>query len=673
MWSIALTDPVANPLLRPWGGPAGSPDFAAFAAADFLPAFDSAIATARAELAGITANDAPATFANTIAAFERSGAVLARVKRIFWLLASAQADDNIRAIEGEVSARLTAWGTKVDHDPMLFARVAAVWNDRAALTPEQARLVDNSYKGFIAGGAALGAGPKSRLAAVDERLSALSVAFGQNVLAATNACRIALDESQTGGIPADFTAAAKDSAAKDGQPGHYLFTLDRGIYEGLLTFADDRGVREQVWRAFTNRCYGGPHDNLPLIAEIAALRQEKAALLGYPSFAEFALEHSMARTPEAAAGLMDRVWRPGLIQARREAADLQQLVDRAAGSFHIEAWDWRYYADRIRRERFAYDGAAIRQHLSLDKVRAAAFAAAGRLYGLTFTRRADVPVYHPDVIAWSVANTDGSPVGLLFTDYIARREKHGGAWMGSLRVQEKLDGPVRPIVYTVANFSGAGEEGSALLSLDEARTLFHEFGHALHALLSDVTYPSLAGTAVARDFVEFPSKLMEHWVASPEALRSFGVPDDLADAVARAESFGQGFATVEFLASAMVDLALHRSVPAPADIAAFEADTLAELAMPAAIGMRHRLGYFTHVFDGGYASAYYSYLWSEVLDADVFEAFTAAGDMFDAPLAARLRKEILAPGDSRDPLDSFIAFRGRAPDEAALLRSRALA
>ena len=662
-----------NPLLAPWGGPLGSPDFAAIRSSDFLPALKTGIAESRAEIAAIGATPEPATFANTIAALERAGARLARVRRIFWMLSSAEADDGIRAIEGEVSSLLTAHGTETDHDPALFARVAAVWAQRDALTPEQARLVDNSYKGFVSGGAGLDGAAKARFAAIDERLGALSVAFGQNVLAATNATEIELGPDEIAGIPADVAEAAARRAAAKGLPGRFLFSLDRGVYEALLTYADDRGSRERMWRAFTDRCQSGATDNRPLIAEIVALRQEKAALLGYASYADYALEDAMAKTPDAAAGLMARVWAPGLKQAAIEEAALQQIVDREGGAFLLEAWDWRYYSDRLRRERFAYDAAAIRAHLSLDKVRAAAFATASRLYGLTFTRRDDVPVYHPDVIAWSIANADGSPAGLLFTDYLARPSKHGGAWMGSLRVQEKMDAPVLPIVYTVANFAASAEEGAALLSLDEARTLFHEFGHALHALLSDVNYPSLAGTAVARDFVEFPSKLMEHWVASPQALRDLGVPGELADAVARAESFGQGFATVEFLASALVDLALHRALPAPTDIAKFEADTLAALAMPHAIGMRHRLATFTHVFDGGYASAYYSYLWSEVLDADVYEAFTASGNLFDPDLAQRLRREVLAPGDSRDPLASFIAFRGRAPDEAALLRARALA
>ena len=662
----------ANPLLADWSGPLGTPDFSAFAAADFLPAFDAAIAQSRLEVSAITSDAASPTFANVIAAYERSGAVLARVKRIFWMLSSAEADDAIHAIEAEVSAKLTAFGSELSHDSALFARVKAVWEARSTLTPEQARLVDNSYKAFVAGGANLDHKRQQRLAAIDERLSALGVAFGQNVLAATNAGEVSIAKSQASGIPADLLDGAAKRQTARGLPNQFVFVLDRGVYEGLLTFADDRATREAAWRGFTGRCQSGPHDNLPLIAEIVALRQERAGLLGYASYADFALEDSMARTPDAAAGLMDRVWRPGLEQARREQAELQAIVDRDADGFQLEAWDWRYFADRIRRERYAYDAGAIRAHLSLGKVRAAAFAAAGRLYGLRFERRSDISVYQRDVSAWAVSDDGGAAVGVLYTDYLARPEKHGGAWMGSLRVQEKMDGPVLPIVYAVANFAGASND-DALLSLDEARTLFHEFGHALHALLSDVTYPSLAGTAVARDFVEFPSKLMEHWVASPEALAGFGVPAALAKAVERAEQFGQGFATVEFLASALVDLALHRTLPPPIDIAAFEADTLAALAMPSAIGMRHRLAYFTHVFDGGYASAYYSYLWSEVLDADVFAAFTERSDLFDAELAGKLRREVLARGDSRDPLDSFIAFRGRPPEEGALLRSRCLA
>ncbi|WP_338503827.1 M3 family metallopeptidase [Sphingomonas kaistensis] len=664
---------MTNLLLEEWTGPSGTPDFTAIRADQFLPAIDAGIALSRAEIAAITDNPAEPDFDNTVAALERSGAALARVRRIFWMLASAEADAGIHAIEAEVSARLTAWGTEVSQNERLFDRIAAVWKARDSLSPEQARLVDNSYKGFVSGGAALDADAKRRLGEISKRLSELGVTFGQNVLNATNATELVLSGTEAAGIPEDVRALAAGAAHARGLDGQLLFVVDRGTYERLLTYADDRSVRERVWRAFTGRCQSGSFDNNPVIAEIVALRDEKARLLGYSSYAAFAIEDAMAKTPAAAAGLMDRVWRPGLVQAEREAAALQAMVERDGGGFTLAAWDWRYFADRVRRERFSFDGAAIRSHLSLGKVRGAAFAAAERLYGLVFTRRPDVSVYHPDVIAWSVDKADGTPVGMILTDYLARPQKHGGAWMGSLRVQEKLDAPVRPIVYTVANFTRAELEEDALLSLDEARTLFHEFGHALHALLSDVTYPSLAGTAVARDFVEFPSKLMEHWVASPEALRDLGVPADLADAVARADTFGQGFATIEFLASAILDLKLHQTQPPPTDIAAFERDSLAALGTPDAIGMRHRLAVFTHVFDGGYASAYYSYLWAEVLDADVFEAFTATGNLFDAELADRLRREVLAQGDARDPMESFVAFRGREPDEAALLRARSLA
>jgi len=656
-----------NPLLALWTGPESSPDFAAFGTEDFLPAFAVAIEESRSEVRKIVSSSAPPDFDNTVLALERSGETLARVKRIFWMLSSAHSNDGIRAIEAEVSARLTAYGTEISHDPVLFARVRSVWEKRAGLSPEQSRLVERSHKGFLASGAALNSPQKQRFADIASRLSVLSTKFGQNVLVATNACEVVLTGDQLSGVPEDLVRCAAQRAAEKGVVDRFIFVLDRGVFEAVLTFADDRLAREQVWRAFTGRCQAGPYDNFPIIEEIVALRQEKAALLGYASYADFALEDSMAKTPDAAGALMRRVWSPALKRAADELAALQ-----AVAGDEVEAWDWRYFADRVRRQSYAFDAAAIRNHLSLDKVRSAAFDAAHRLYGLVFERRDDVPVYHPDVQAWSIKDRDGAALGLLLTDYLARPEKHGGAWMGSLRVQEKMDGPVRPIVYTVANVSGQGDESTALLTLDEARTIFHEFGHALHALLSDVTYPSLAGTSVPRDFVEFPSKLMEHWVVAPEALRSFGVPDELVSAVGRADSFGQGFATVEFVASALVDLELHRRVPAPKAIAAFETELLGQLGVPGAIGMRHKLAYFTHVFDGGYASAYYSYLWSEVLDADVFEAFKGAGDIFDPALAAKLRREVLSPGDSRDPMASFIAFRGRSPDESALIRSRCL-
>jgi peptidyl-dipeptidase Dcp len=570
---------------------------------------------------------------------------------------------------------LNAHGTAISHDERLFARIASVHDKRNSLglEPDQLRLTENSYKGFLRGGAALGAEGKERLARIDASLSQLSIRFGNNVLAATSRWRMELGPDDLDGLPESLREAAASRARSAGDEGRYHFTLDRSDYESFLAFARRRDLREAMWRGFTSRCDGGPNDNWPVIAEILALRAERAGLLGYRDHGQYALEDSMAGAPEIAQDLLEQLWDPGKRKAAIEAEELGRLA-AADGIDRLEPWDWRFYAEAIRRDQYALDGAAVKEHLRLDAVRQAAFDTAAKLFGLSFIRRPDIKGYHPDVTAWQVTGIGGRDIGLLFTDYLARSEKRGGAWMGSLRVQEKLDREVRPIVYLVANFMSAPPPDieATRLSIGEARTLFHEFGHALHGLLSDVTYPSQAGTSVARDFVEFPSKLMENWIVSQEVLASFGVPADLIDAIRRAEKYGQGFATVELVACALVDLALHRSPEAQADPKAFVENELARLGMPSAIGMRHRLPYFTHVFDGGYASAYYSYLWSEALDADAFEAFEASGDLFNPALAGRFRDEVLAQGDRRDPMDSYAAFRGRAPDGKALMRARSL-
>ncbi len=668
-----LTEVQNSPLLKAWDGPLGAPPFAAVRAEDFLPAFRTAIGWHVEEIGAIAGRADAATFDNVIAPLERAGEPLSRVKRLFWTLSSAQSTPDIRAIEGDVSALLSAHGTAIGHDAALAGRVDAVYDTRhrAGLTPEQVRLVETIHAGFRRGGSALDAADKMRFATIDARLAELSVAFGHNVLAATGDWVMDLGEDDLAGLPQPMRDAA---AGRVGVPGRYHITLDRTDYEGFLTFSARRDLREGLWRAFTGRCDGGAHDNWPLIGEMLALRRERAALLGYADHAHYALDDSMAGTPDAAHALMIDLWEPGKRRAAEEAAELQALIDAEGGGFTLAPWDWRYYAEKVRRDRYALDGAAVAQHLRLDAVRQAAFDTAGRLYGLSFTHRADIAGYHPDVWAWDVRDGAGAAVGLLFTDYLARPEKHGGAWMGSLRVQERMDGDVRPVVYLVANFAAAPppDTGSTRLSIDEARTLFHEFGHALHGLLSQVTYPSQSGTAVARDFVEFPSKFMENWIVSAPVLAGFGVPDDLIAAIRAAEAYGQGFATVELIGCSLLDLALHRSADADADPRAFAQAELARLGMPDAIGLRHQLPYFTHIFDGGYASAYYSYAWSEALDADAFEAFVETGDLFDPALAARFRDEILAQGDSRDPMDSFAAFRGRAPDAGALMRARHL-
>ena len=650
----------------------GAPQFDRIEAGQFLPALDRALTEARAEIGAIADDPAPASFANTLVALERSGEALARVRRIFWTISSAQATDAIRSIEPDVSTRLTTHGTEISHNGRLFARVATLWDQRATLGLDEAglRLLDDSYRGFVNGGARLGEADKTRFAAIDQRLSGLGTAFGQNVLAAAAAWEMWLDENDLDGLPDPMRAAAARRAEARGQAGRFLLTLDRGDAEGLLTFSNRRDLRETMWRAFTSRNDGGAYDNRPLIDEILALRHERAALLGYATYADYALADTMAKTPQAAEDLLMRVWQPAVAQAAIEKTELQRLGTADNPFFTLEAWDWRYYAERVRRDRYALDGGEARAHLTLDRVLSAAFATAGKLYGLAFLRRAELPGWHPDVAAWAVSDFDGTSLGLLYTDYFARSEKHGGAWMGSLRVQEKLDQPVQPIAYLVANFAKAADSGASGLAIDEARTLFHEFGHALHALLSNVSYPSQAGTAVTRDFVEFPSKFMEHWIVAPETLTALGLPPRLVEAIGHADDFGQGFSSVEFLGSALLDMELHRSSDPHPDSAKLAAETLARIGMPAAISPRHGLTHFTHVFDGGYAAAYYAYLWSEVLDADAFAAFVEKGDIFDPDLATRFRTEILSPGNSRDPAASFRAFRGRDPDEAALLAER---
>ncbi len=667
-----------DPLLDASPLPFGAPAFDRIAARDFLPALRVALDVADAEIEAIAGDSAAPSFDNTVAAMERAGAMLARVRRIFWTLSSAHSTPDIRAIESEVSALMTAHGTRVAHDPRLFARVHALWERRATpgldgdLDEAQMRLLRDSHRGFVDGGALLGAADKARFAAIAQELSALGTRFGQNVLAANGAWTLRLDAADAAGLPEAMLAATARAAAAAGVTGH-LVTLDRGDVEAFLAFSPRRDLREAVWRAFTTRADGGEHDNRPIVTAILALRAEKAALLGHASYADHALADTMAETPDAAEALMMRVWHPALARAAEEQAVVQSLAD--ADGIALAAWDWRFYAEQVRRDRYRLDGGAVRRFLTLDRVRDAAFAVAGRLYGLSFTPRPDLPVWHPTVAAWAVSDADGSHRGLVYTDYLARPEKHGGAWMGGLRVQEALDAPVAPIVYMVANFVGGEPDAPAGLSIDEARTLFHEFGHALHGLLSDVRYPSQSGTAVSRDFVEFPSKLSEHWIVAPEVLATLDMPEPLIAAIGRADAFGEGFGTVEFLASAIPDLALHRERAATgvgADPIAFAADLLARIGLPDTIAPRHGLTHFTHVFDGGYASQYYSYLWAEVLDADAWEAFGDAG-IFDPDLAGRLRREVLARGDTRDPMASFVAFRGRMPDEGALLRARGLA
>jgi len=674
-----------NPLLSAWKTPFELPPFEAIAAEHFEPAFEAALAKHNAEIARIAANSAKPTFRNTIVALELSGRLLERVSSLFWNLVSAHTNDRLQAIEREMAPRLAAHWNAITSNAALFARIEALYvrRDRLGLTGEELRVLERTHLRFVRAGARLSADGKRRMGKIRERLAALATRFSQNVLADEQAYRLALDgEADLVGLPSFVIDAAAKAAEERGERARHVITLSRSLIEPFLTFSPRRDLREQAYKAWIRRGEnGGATDNRALAKEMLVLRQEQAKLLGYDTFAAYRLDDSMAKCPAAVRELIDAIWGPARAKAQAELDKLQTVAAEEGANITIEPWDWRYYAEKVRQKEFAVDTAAIKPYLPLEQVIAAAFATAGRLFGLTFRQIENAPVYHPDVRVFEVRDRDGRHVGLFLGDYFARPSKRSGAWMSSYRSQHRLSSDVRPIVTNVMNFAKAGDGGPTLLSMDDAHTLFHEFGHALHGLLSDVTYPSLSGTAVVRDFVELPSQLYEHWIDRPEVLGQFArhhatgapMPQAMIEKLRRARTFNQGFATVEFLASAIVDLELHsRLVGDGDDPMAIEAETLARIGMPAEIAMRHRTPHFSHVFAGGYAAGYYSYLWSEVLDADAFAAFEETGDIFDAKTAERLKRFVYSGGGSRKEEEAYLAFRGRMPSVEGLLHKRGL-
>jgi peptidyl-dipeptidase Dcp len=675
-----------NPLLQEWTGPYGAPPFDRISPEHFEPAFERAFADHEAEVAGIAGNPVAPTFDNTIAALELSGRCLARTNDLFRALASAHSNPALLKIERDIAPRRARHWNRILLNAPLFRGIETLYRerDRLDLTAEQRRVLERYHLDFRRAGAALEDAAKARLAAINERLASLGTTFSQNVLADEQAYALRLERDEDfSGLPDFVRAAARSAASERGLVDGHVITLSRSSVEPFLQYSARRDLREKVYRAWIARGDGGgATDNKAIIAEMVALRAERAALLGYRTFAHYRLDDAMAKTPEAVRQLLDRVWAPARLRALADRDALQALAQAEGGNFELAASDWRYYAEKLRKARCDVDEAAVKPYLQLHHMIDAAFYAALRLFGLSFERRSDVPVWHPDVMVWEVRDADGRHRGLFYGDYFARASKRSGAWMTTLRDQEKLAGDIRPLVVNVMNFAKAGENQPTLLSFDDARTLFHEFGHALHALLSDVTYPMISGTSVQTDFVELPSQLYEHWLERPEILRRFAVhyrtgaamPDDLMQRLLAARTFNQGFATVEYVASALVDLDIHL-MPEPQnfDVASFEPAALARIGMPAEIAMRHRPTHFTHVFSGGgYASAYYSYMWSEVLDADAFAAFEEAQDIFHPATAKRLRDHIYAAGGSRDPAELYTDFRGRLPTPDALLRRRGL-
>jgi peptidyl-dipeptidase Dcp len=683
--TTAISQAAENPLLKAWQTPFETPPFAEINPEHFLPAFEQAFADHSAEIAAITHDPATPDFDNTITALERSGKLLSKVSSVFYDLVSANSNPALLEADKEVSLRMARHWNPIMMNAVLFGRIAMLHDNSATLglTSEQMRLLERTYTRFHRSGAGLDEAAKARMAEINERLAHLGTAFSHHLLGDEQDWFMELTEADCDGLSDSFVAAAKAAASERGMAGKAVVTLSRSFVEPFLKSSTRRDLREKIYKAFTARGdNGNANDNNATILEILKLREESAVLLGFPTYAAYKLEDSMAKTPQAVRGLLERVWKPARARALADRDALQALIAEEGGNFALAPWDWRYYAEKLRQTKANFDDAAIKPYLVLDHMIEAAFDCAHRLFGVSFSERKDIPVWHPDVRVWEVKDAAGRHKALFYGDYFARASKRSGAWMTSLRDQQKLDGAIAPLVINVCNFSKGAEGEPSLLSPDDARTLFHEFGHGLHGMLSNVVYPSLSGTSVFTDFVELPSQLYEHWQEQPQVLRQFArhyqtgepLPDDLLKRFLTARKFNQGFATVEFVSSALIDLEFHTQ-PASAitDVRAFERTELEKIGMPAEISLRHRPQQFGHVFSGDhYAAGYYSYMWSEVMDADAFGAFEEAGDIFDPKVAKRLYDDIYSSGGSRDPEDAYVAFRGREPEPDALLRRRGL-
>ncbi len=672
----------ANPLLGDWiNDPLGVPPYDRIETAHYEPALRAALATARAEIEAIASNPAAPDFANVIEALERAGRASDKISAAFFNVAGADARDDIQDAQDVLVPLVTSFSNEMMLNPALFARIDALWQQRDSLdlTSEQRRLLEVTHERFTRAGAALDEASRARVAAINSELADLSTQFGRKLLADQKAGDVLLSEAEMAGVPADQRAAYAEAAKNAGKQG-YLLAATRSVFEPFLTTAANRAAREKVFKAFDSRGANANDNNTSaLISRMITLRAEKARLMGAGHHAEFALGNTMAKTPEAAMALLMEIYEPALARAREEEADLLKLA-AADGITVLEPWDWRYYAEKLRQERYNFDDGKVKSYFPLDSMVAALKDTTEKLYGIRFVERPDLPVYAEGVRAWEIREANGDMIGLFFADWFARPTKRPGAWMNSLRSQSALFGDM-PIVVNNTNFTKPAPGQPALISLDDAVTLFHEFGHGLHGLFSNVTYPSLSGTAVSRDFVEVPSQIHEHWVRHPEVLREHArnsageaIPEDLLTSLLEARMFNQGYLTVQQISSAILDMRIHlmTEIPEGFDAVQWEAEQLADLGVPRAVGMRHRLPHFSHIFAGGYSAGYYAYSWSEAMDADGFEAFKEAGDIFDPATAARLRREILSTGNSRDSEESYTAFRGRLPNADALLKNRGL-
>jgi len=681
---VLAAAPGKDPFKDPWTGPHGGlPNFDTVKVDRFKPALETAMAEKLREIDAIANNPAPATFENTIAAMENSGRMLDRVSTLFYLWSSNLNSPEFQALEEEMAPKLAAFWDSITQNRKLFDRIATVYEGSKTqkLTPEQQRLVWVHHNNFVRSGASLDGPAKARLSEINQRLASLYTRFSKNILADEQGWVTFIDNpADLAGLPESVKSGMAKDAEEKGQPGKWAVTNTRSSVEPFLTHSTRRDLREKVWKNFVNRGDNrDANDTNETISEILKLRVERAKLLGYETHAHWRIADQMAKTPEQAMALMEKVWPPAVARAKEEVADMQALADKEGAKIKIAPWDYRYYAEKVRKAKFDVDESETTPYLQLDKLREGLFFVAAKNFDMHFTPVKGASVYHPDVSVYEVRNGKGDLVGTWYFDPYKRDGKRSGAWMNSYRNQERFDGEQTTIVSNNANFVKGAEGQPTLISWDDAQTLFHEFGHALHGLASNVTYPTLSGTNVSRDYVEFPSQLLEAWLSTSEVLNQFAIhyktgkpmPHALIEKIERASRFNQGFGTVEYLSSALVDLKLHLAGDKVGDPREFERNTLAALGMPPEIVMRHRTPHFQHVFaDDGYSAGYWSYLWSEVHSADATEAFEEATGLYDKTVAKRLYDHVFSVGNTVDPADGYKAFRGRPAEPGALMRSR---
>ncbi len=673
-----------NPLLNRFDTPFEVPPFDKIRDAHYLPAFRKGIRQQQEEIDAITSDKATPTFANTIEALEKSGQLLAQVNFIFMNQQAANTSDSINAIAEEIAPELSAHNDAMYLNDKLFERVKTVYDNRANenLDTEQQMVLQQYYNAFIRGGANLSPEDKEKLKKINSELAVLSLKFGDNQLKETNAYRLVIDNKKDlSGLPEGVVSAAAETAREAGLEGKWVFTLHNPSIIPFLQYADNRALREQIYKAYINRGSNqNANNNWENISKMISLRVEKAKLLGYPDYASYVIDDNMAKTPENVYALCNQIWKAALPNAKAEAAELQKFINRSGGKFKLAPWDWRYYSEKLKKQKFGLDETEISQYFPLEKVREGAFYVANKLYGVTFTQLHDIPVPHPDALAFEVKDADGSHIGILYADYFPRASKGSGAWMEAYRPQSKLLHST-PVITNVCNFTKPTGDTPSLLTFDEACTLFHEFGHALHGLLSECTYPRVSGTSVARDFVELPSQIMENWAAEPEVLKVYArhwktgepMPQKLIDKLQASSYFNQGFIVTEFMSAALLDMAYHSIQDiTPIDAEKFEKETLKQLGLIPEITVRYRSPYFGHIFNGGYSAGYYVYTWAEVLDADAFAAFKETGDIFNPEKARLFRENILAKGGSDDPMKLYRQFRAQEPSTTPLLKRKGL-